>query len=351
MVISSLQLTGFRSYVENEFELSSGVTIVVGPNASGKTNLLEALLVLAKGKSYRADTVDLVHHDTLQARLALSSPTQDRVVVIDRSGEKLVRELSVDGVVKSRWRKEDDLPVVLFEPEHMRMVAGSPTLRRAYIDGILETTVSGYKTALSRYTRCLTQRNSLLKHQRASDQQLFVWDIKLAEYALEIVTWRKRVSEKINERIGDYYAQIAGTHAPISLSYSVAVAVENYQSALLAALHKTHDTDRMRGFTGVGPHRDDIQLLLNDQPAAASASRGESRSIILSLKLSEMSLLEEAYNQKPLFLLDDVFSELDQDRQKALAKALAGSQTVLTTTNADTWVRFKSGHFETILLG
>lgn len=355
MLINSLQLTGFRSYLDEEFELSPSITIVVGPNASGKTNLLEALLVACLGKSYRADTLELVHHEAELARIQVSMEQQDRSVVIERTedergNERATRKLVVNEKVKARWRHEDNLPVVLFEPEHMLMIGGSPSLRRAYLDDILEATLSGYANVRKRYQRALAQRNNLLKNGH-TEQQLFVWDMQLAEYATELVARRGQLVERLNEVLSQTYSKIAGQPAKLTAKYSHQINAKNYQTALLAALHQRRDVDRQRGYTTIGPHRDDLEIMLNDQPAQTTASRGEARSIVLSLKLAEVAIVDEAFQTTPLLLLDDVFSELDTTRQKALAKALKGRQTILTTTNADTWVQFKNKHFELIRLG
>ena len=351
MVITSLQLVGFRSYLDAEFEFGSGVNIVVGPNASGKTNLLEALLLASKGKSYRVDNQDLINYESDIARLSVSFVDSDRVVTIERTNGQCVRRLMVNGTEHVRWRREDDLPVVLFEPDHMTLVNGSPSGRRAYLDGILESTVSGYKTALARFTRTLAQRNRLLKTPHVAEEQYFVWDMKFAEYGAEVVRHRRVLADQINNVLAGHYAAIANRNTPLTVEYTTPITHVDYQSGLLAALHKNRDTERMRGFTLSGPHREDLSIRLNNQSAELTASRGEVRSIILALKLAEMTMIERAFDTTPLLLLDDVFSELDTNRQKSLATALKGRQTVLTTTNADTWVRFGGKHFETIRLG
>ncbi len=351
MVITSLQLTGFRSYLDAEFEFGDGVNIVVGPNASGKTNLLEALLVTCLGKSYRAETADLVNNESNLARIQSTYKDGDRVITIEKHDGHSVRRLLVNGSEHARWRRDDTLPVVLFEPQHMMLVNGSPSSRRAYLDGILESTVTGYKSALARFTRALAQRNRLLKTAGVSEQQFFVWDMKFAEYASEIIHWRRQLVDRLNAVLPSHYASIAGRQTPIVASYHSTIGAKDYQTGLLAALHRRRADEQLRGYTLSGPHRDDLRIELNHQPAEISASRGESRSIVLSLKLAEMSILQDSHDASPLILLDDVFSELDKDRQKALAATLKDHQTIITTTNADAWVRFGNKHFETIVLG
>lgn len=350
MYISSLLLHGFRSHIEADFEFSEGVNIVLGPNASGKTNLLEALLVLSRGASYRAEFGSLINYNSESAKISAMVNNTERQILIKQSDNSTTRELTIEGVKKSRWTQRETLPVVLFEPGHLDLINGRPSLRRAYLDELSDQVKPGYKSTRQRYQRVLAQRNRLLKTNH-KDSEMFAWDVKLCEYAEQIVKQRIELINKLNELLPKYYSEIAGDNKKAQVVYGTDIDTDNYLTAMLKKLHINKQTDIQRGFTCVGPHRDDVVFILNQKPAPESASRGESRSLVLSAKLTESKILENIFSTPALFLLDDVFSELDTSRQKSLARILNKTQTVLTTTNADTWVQFKNTHFETIRLG
>lgn len=351
-MFTNIRLQHFRSYKDELVELGSGVNIVVGPNASGKTNLLEGLLVVAGGRSYRADDADLVMFKTDWARLdAELDDTSVRTVkleVKEPSGVK--KSFIIDEVPFMRLSLQRVLPVVVFEPEHLRLFSGSPERRRAYLDELLEQTEPGFLTAKNHYRRALQQRNSLLKQDKQrSHDQLFVWNLRLSELGAHMAEARMRLLDRINEQLTDVYSGIAGVQSPATVSYISSVGTRNYSSVLLKKLEQHTELDYARGFTAYGPHRDDFEVLLNGHPAGSSASRGESRSLLLSLKVIETQILEDIHGKQPLLLLDDVFSELDGARRHALTQVVAGYQSVITTTDADAVIEhFMDGNYQII---
>jgi DNA replication and repair protein RecF len=235
---------------------------------------------------------------------------------------------------------DNTLPVVLFEPEHLRLLSGGPERRRDYLDDLLEQTVPGYVTLRRKYRRTLAQRNALLK-QHGSRTQVFPWDLRLSELAGQIVRERDRLVGHLDDEVGKLYRKLSGTKTKVSLQYEARFPAENYESKLLKELEHNLDLDIARGFTGAGPHREDLLVLFNGRPAQETASRGEIRTTVLALKIIELKIVEEARATTPLLLLDDVFSELDGKRRHALTDYLAPYQTFITTTDADTVI----GHF------
>ena len=339
-MITDLRLQHFRSYGDSSFELSPGVNIVVGPNASGKTNLLEALLVLARGSSYRAKDIELVRFDKPWARLDINLiDGSKRTVKIVRE-PALAKTYELDKKVYKRLSLQSTLPVVLFEPEDLRLLSGGPERRRDYLDDLLEQTQPGYGTIRRQYRRALAQRNTLLKHGGSKDQ-IFPWNIRLSELAGQIVRARSELVKDLDKEAGSLYQELSGTKTNVSLNYHSTQPIDNYETALLKSLESSLDLDLARGFTGQGPHRDDLQVLFNNHPASEVASRGEVRTAVLALKIIELRLIEKLRQQPPLLLLDDVFSELDGRRRHALTDHLANYQTFITTTDADAVV----GHF------
>jgi len=336
-MLSSLRLQHFRSYDDDSFEFGDGVNIVVGPNASGKTNLLEAVLVACRGSSFRAKDIDLIAIGAPWARLDAAHDASKRTVkLIGHESGLSKKEFIIKDRSFTRLSLQNTIPVVLFEPNHLSLLHGSPDGRRDYLDTVLEQTTPGHATIRRTYRRTLAQRNALLKRGLSAKGQLFAWNIKLSQVGSEIALARARLVQTINEHINQVYHQIAPAEASnISLKYQPSCDIAQYASSLLQNLEKRQDIDIERGFTSVGPHREDMVVLFGENAASDVASRGEMRTILLVLKIIELKLVEQARDAKPILLLDDVFSELDGARRKALTEAIGNYQTFITTTDAD----------------
>jgi DNA replication and repair protein RecF len=331
-MLQTLELTNFRSYKSGLFGFEPGVNIIVGSNASGKTNLLEAIHTICTLKGFMAADKDLITIDSEWSRLEALTDEGVRVVKLQFDKPKIIE---VGGESKKRLSSDKSLPVVVFEPEHMLLLSSEPERRRNYLDTILSLTKPGYSSELKSYKRALAQRNRLLKQEYVSQDQLFVWDLQLSEKAGLIVSARRNIVNILQKSSSKHYQSISNSSEKLKLSYESKLEFENYSDLLLTTLKNNYDTDRMRGFTGSGPHRDDLYIELKNSDARITASRGETRSIILALKIAELELLHEQTGKSPILLLDDVFSELDGSRRRALAEALKDYQTFLTTTDAD----------------
>ena len=346
MKIDSLRLQKFRSYRDAAFEFEPGVNIIVGPNASGKTNLLESLLVACLGRSFRARDSELPHFAAPWSRIDITGPDMNRTVkiVLDDNGS-IKKEFITDGQIFSRMSLARAIPVVLFEPNHLLLIHGSPEARRDYLDTLLEQTSQGFGKTRRDYKRILAQRNALLKQiriarniegRRSLEDQLFAWNVRLSEIGAHIALARDILTKDINHRLGTLYSALAGsTKTTVAIHYAPTFDLESYSSVLFKALERCQQQDMERGFTTVGPHREDLVVLFDERGAAEVASRGEIRTLLLTLKIIELELIQAAREQKPLLLLDDVFSELDGKRRQALIETLKPYQTFITTTDAD----------------
>jgi DNA replication and repair protein RecF len=338
-MITSLRLQNFRSYGDDSFEFSPGVNIVVGPNASGKTNLLEAVLVLARGSSYRVRDAELVQFDKPWARLDGFFEKSARSVKIQPPDKTFI----IDDKPYKRLSLDKTLPVVYFEPNHLQLIIRGPEARRDYIDDLLERSRPHFKTLANSYRRTLAQRNALLKRgQRQAHQQLFVWDVRLSELGSQIAAARQELTDDINRQLAKTYSKISKKRSKLELKYASQFASGNYASRMLSKLELAVENDFQRGFTAYGPHREDFIFYLGGQDAGQTASRGETRSILLALKIYELGLIEKTRSQKPIFLLDDVFSELDGSRRRALVESLKNHQTIITTTDAEAVLEYFS---------
>lgn len=351
-MITGIRLQKFRSYTDASFEIDPGVNIIVGPNASGKTNLLEAILVSSLGGSYRAQDTELVGFDQEWARIDADTPEGTRTTKLMTEPTGLVRkEFVIQDQSFKRLSLQKTVPVVLFEPNHLQLLTGSPDLRRDYLDNLLEQLVTGYSTLRRQYKRTLAQRNRLLKQGRQqAGSQLFAWNIRLSQLGGEIAAHRINLIESINKNIQKIYRELSHSKAAVVVRYTTTCRADQYSSDMLHKLEETIDTDFERGFTTKGPHRDNIQIELNGHILQDTASRGETRTMLLALKICELRLIEAERSQKPILLLDDVFSELDGARRKALTEALKGYQTFITTTDADVVVEHFLGDCNVIPL-
>lgn len=334
-MISDIRLQHFRSYSDAFFELDPSVNIIVGANASGKTNLLEAVLVVAHGSSYRAKDAELLQFGADWARIDAHTASEHRVVKF-QTMPVFQKSFAFDDKVLTRLSQLRTLPTVLFEPNHLLLMSGSPELRRNLLDDLIEQTVPGYAATRRHYRRVLTQRNTLLKKNPSNlQQQLFVWNVRLSELGGQMAKQRFLLVERFNERISELYSSLAHRTNRIELVYATRFMQTSYESQLLQKLETSTDMDVLRGFTAYGPHRDDLVATIDDHPFQEAASRGETRTLVLALKILELQLLEEVRTIKPILLLDDVFSELDQQRRQALTTYVYSYQTFITTTDAD----------------
>lgn len=352
-MLSSVRLQRFRSYRDESFEFDPGVNIIVGPNASGKTNLLESLLVASVGGSFRAKDIELMAFGAPWARIDMQGIDISRVVKILPQNNGLVKkEYEIQGQKLKRLNLQKTIPVVLFEPNHLLLLHGSPDMRREYLDNLLEQTVPGYSKVRRDYRRVLAQRNALLKRGKGIEKQLFAWNIRLSEAGYYVALARHSMVERINKHINHLYCDLASTTtAEVIVSYGTCCDINQYSSGLLSALEKRQSVDIERGYTTIGPHREDMKITFGGREASEVASRGETRTVLLGLKIIELQLIEEARESKPLLLLDDVFSELDGKRRKALTEVISGYQTFITTTDADVVVQHFMENCHIIPLG
>lgn len=340
-MITHIRLQHYRSYDDASFAFNDGVTIIAGPNASGKTNLLESLLVIARGGSYRVQDTDLIEFDAPWARIDAEADGVLRTVKLMRY-PKPEKVYEVDGKVLKRLTMDHLIPVVLFEPNHLLLFSGSPERRREYLDGLLSQTTVGYGSLLRAYRRTLAQRNRLLKDLRvARGDELFPWNVRLSELGARIVRARMEIAQHIDSLLGGAYHALSAASTDVSMAYAAAADSAQYESYMLRQLESRLQDDVVRGFTSFGPHREDLVVRFNGRLAQEVASRGEARTAVLCLKTIELAILESKRGRRPVFLLDDVFSELDATRREALTAYMNTYQTFITTTDADV----VSGHF------
>lgn len=338
-MFSEIRLQNIRAYQDASFKLSNSVTVISGANGSGKTTLAEALYIASRGTSFRSPDSEVLRNDAAWWRIDVLHADQKRSVLYDPAKMGLKKSFIISETKKARLSPQQKLPLVLFEPDDLRLLGGSPARRRSYIDTLASQLDPQFSYHLRRYERALQQRNNLLKHHGASADELFVWDMVLSETGAYVLQARTFWLEQINLRFSDVYQKIAEKSDTVAAVYSRSLETSDQtriQQYLLSHLHASQARDRLLGYTTVGPHRDDIAFILNNRDASHYASRGETRSIVLTLKLIEIGLLKDILESTPLVLLDDVFSELDENRRHAIVSLSAENvQTVITTTDAE----------------
>jgi len=336
VIIQHLELTNFRNYAATTIDLTSGVTAVVGNNGQGKTNLVEALGYLATLKSFRGvPTEALIRTGCESAVLRATVVHADgREVLIETELVRTGRNRSL--VNKQRLARSRDLLGVVrttvFSPEDLELVKAAPSVRRDFVDDALVALQPKLDVLCSEIEKVLRQRNSLLKQAggRLSPDiasTLDVWDAKLAELGSELGDERSRLIAQISPRVSKAYEELAEKDTPIGLVYEP----EWRRIGLANELQTCRMDDIRRGTSTVGPHRDDIDLLINGLPARTHASQGEQRTLALAMRLAVHRMVTEEFGSPPVLILDDVLSELDPGRAAALLRHFPEGQVLITT--------------------
>ena len=322
-----------------------------GPNAAGKTSLLEAIVVLARGASHRTTTdAELIRWGADVTRMVGGLESDEIEVALVRPGSAAAaggsrKRVRVNGVPRRAAALAERLRVVLFAPEDMLLVAGSPSLRRSTLDLLATTLFPAYAGDLATYGRALQQRNGLLRAIRdetASRDELRYWDRPLLDAGGTVVATRHELLARVAGPLAAAHAEIAPEEAAagaLGLEYvtnAPAHPGEAPRDALARRLAETAEKELWNGTTLVGPHRDDLSFVMDGRDLAAFASRGQQRTAILALKLAELDLVTAHDARPPLLLLDDVFSELDPARRAHLVRRIADlPQAFVTTTTLD----------------
>lgn len=334
MIIQSVKLVNFRSHDEFLLECKKKTSLLIGENGSGKTSVLEAIYEALRGKSFKASDGEILKRGTDYYRVEVKFCDGKRTVVIF-DGKK--KQFLVEDKKTTRLPKRNRYPVVLFLPDDLHLVATSPTKRRSYFDRVLTEFDESYNDSLLKYEKSLKQRNDLLKKYnnqggdgKISRSDFFSWNILLSKYGLEIRKKRIKYLEQLNLVFSEVYHSIVDNDDFVSLKLELfggEISEAEYFNRLESELQR----DLVLGHTGFGIHRDDFVFLFNGEGADGTASRGELRSMILAMKFIEAELIFQETGKRPVVLLDDVFSELDNMRQKSLVKNFKENQVIITS--------------------
>ncbi len=340
MFIKTIQLSGYRNYKSETIYFDKGTNVLYGDNAQGKTNVLEAIFMCATTKSHKGSKdKEIVGFDEEEAHITLYLDKdgdeikidmllrKDKSKVVALNGSKIRRATEILGV----------LNVVLFSPEDLSIIKNGPSERRKFIDIELCQLDGIYLYNLTKYNKIVEQRNKLIKdsyNNRELLDTLNIWDMQLASYGSLIIEKRKKFINELNEIIGEVHNKLTNGKEKLEVFYEPDVDAENIENAL----RKNREKDIKLRQTSVGPHRDDFSFIVNGVDIRKYGSQGQQRTAALSLKLSEIEIVKRITGHVPVLLLDDVLSELDNNRQNYLLNTIGNIQTIITCTGLDDFI-------------
>ena len=336
MLITNLNLTNYRSYSTLDLSLNEGISIFVGKNGEGKTNIAESILYLTFLNSHRASgNTPLVKlgNQSAYIRAKVKYPEREILVELEINSEKANRAKVNQNPVRSQKEIFGIVQTIYFSPEDLDLVRGDPSERRRFIDQLLTLRSPRIAGVITDYDRAVKQRNSLLK-TRASNDALIPWDKQVAELGGELISLRIKALGELKPIFNNIYKDISETK-PAEILYKSSIENPSLEASentnkIMERLVNNRGVELERGLTLTGPHRDDLTLMLGDHLVKGYASHGESWSIALALKLSTYQLLKSD-GLSPILILDDVFSELDEDRREKLAQIAQGAQQTIIT--------------------
>ncbi|MCY7332776.1 MAG: DNA replication/repair protein RecF [Pseudanabaena sp. CAN_BIN31] len=350
MYLKSLHIKQFRNYIDQEVNFTAPKTMIVGNNAQGKSNLLEAVLLLATLRSHRVSKDrDLVRNGEAIGEIRAvcqRSPESYPIELMMRMRASGKRTLQVNGVNQARHLDFlGNLNAVMFSSLDLDLVRGSPESRRDWLDTVLIQLEPIYINLLQQYSQVLRQRNALLKSIKQGQiqyepQQMALWDAQLVTTGTRLIRRRSRLLERLTPIARTWHQSISGGSEYLEITYvpkflfSPKDTIENIHQAFFEAISQKAIIEQHQGTSLVGPHRDEVLLTINQTPAREYGSQGQQRTLVLALKLAELDLIESVIGEPPLLLLDDVLAELDLQRQDHLLNAIGDRiQTIITTTH------------------
>ncbi len=338
MYVKAVELDHFRNYIHLNVDFHERVNILLGPNAQGKTNLMEAIYLSSLGRSFRtARDSEMIGFEGEQASVRIRLIREENPFTVEINLRREGKEIKREGKRIQKFSDMlDQVYVVIFSPEDLRIVKDEPEKRRKFVDRELSQLKPVYYDDIARYKKTLIQRNALLKEKEPAGELLDIWDEGLLRWGIRIIRKRKSFVEKLGEISRDIHESITQGKETLEVLYEGDIPwmekEEELKEAYQQALSQSRKKDMLRGTTARGPHKDDLQLLVNGLDIRHYGSQGQQRTAALSLKLAEIRLIEEEKGESPILLLDDVLSELDPERQRFLIQTLKERQIFIAAT-------------------
>ncbi|MBS4534943.1 DNA replication/repair protein RecF [Clostridium sp. D2Q-14] len=344
MYVKSIKLINFRNYNSMKIYLNKKVNIFLGENGQGKTNLLESIYIASSGKSFRTNKdkeLISINKEVGYIGVELKKDDIEKHIELKLDLNKPKR-VKINGVEQDKLSDLNEvLQVVVFSPEDLKIIKEGPFHRRNFLDDEISQIKPVYKNILNDYNRVLIQRNNLLKiiqYDNKKKKMLSVWNQQLVNLGSKIIILRKAFINRLAHISKDIHNNITAGSENLEIYYSPSFKFKNMDKETIInkynnLLSKNENDDIEKGTTKIGPHRDDIDIFINDKNTRIFGSQGQQRTAALSLKLAEVKLIKEETNDYPVLLLDDVFSELDINRRKYLISAFKDVQTIITSTD------------------
>ncbi|MCR5684782.1 MAG: DNA replication/repair protein RecF [Lachnospiraceae bacterium] len=341
MIIKKLELMDFRNYMDLDLELSEGVNIFFGDNAQGKTNILEAIYLCCTTRSQkRSHDKDMIRFGEDEAHLKMFFYKQGLDRKLDMHlirGKK--KTIAIDGVPATKNTEiYGMMNIISFSPDDLSIIKDGPAERRNFIDMELCQLDREYMFSLSSYNRALLQRNNLLKQIFANESlkgTLDIWDKQVADYGKVIIEKRDEFIRRLNDIAAPIHKNLTDGEEELNIRYIPNTAADSIHLNIAAS----RDRDILSKMSNVGPHRDDMECIINGDNARVFGSQGQQRTVALTLKLAEIELVKKSVRDDPVLLLDDVLSELDRNRQTQLLSSISGIQTIITCTGLEEFIR------------
>jgi DNA replication and repair protein RecF len=334
MYINKIKLLNFRNYDEQEIELGKNINIFYGDNAQGKTNIIEAIFLCSIGKSFRTNKEnELIKFDKDISSVYIEYEKSDRdgKIKIDLNNKK---NIYINGIkIKKLSELLGNINTVIFTPDDINILRDGPQKRRRFLDIMIGQLRPNYIHVLNMYNSALEQRNDYLKQikmENKPEEMLEIWDEKLAEYGEKVYIYRNEFIEKIKNKINKIHEKITDENEEIKIEYiSNCDNKENY----IKLLKERRKLDIIKGFTTKGIHRDDFSAYINNKLVNVFGSQGQNRTVVLSLKISELQVIYDEIGEYPILLLDDFMSELDEKRRKNFLENIENTQVIITCTD------------------
>ena len=343
MYINKLELNNFRNYSQEEVYLANGLNIISGKNAQGKTNLVEAIYLLSTGGSPRtANDKELIKIGAERARIfgnvMWESGDRQIEMILSRKEKK---RATVNGMnIAKIGELLGNMNTVYFSPDEMGLIKDSPDYRRRFMDIDLCQLSRSYFYTLHKYNKILKQRNALLKGDKknSAKELIGIYDQQLAGEGAKLIKQRKSFCQNISLYASEIHGSLSGMVEELVISYQTSAegdSESDIASSLIQQLERNFERDLRLGYTSVGAQRDDIKIMLSGIDVRTYGSQGQQRTATLSMKLAEIEVFNNINREKPILLLDDVLSELDENRRSQLIKRAENLQTIITCTNAE----------------
>lgn len=345
MKIKRFKAENFRNIEKCDIEFTDGVNLIYGGNALGKTNVIEGIYLFSRGRSFRtAQEKDMVKYNTQGFRIALEYDSRDGECSLEYANFGREKRRRKNGyTVKSVREMIEGFKAILFHPDDLSLVKGGPEERRAFLNVAAAQCYPAYISDYSRFQTALENRNALLKNASkglyVDEGELLAWSESMAEYAAYIYETRSEYLKKLEVYVKEIGFKISGGKEEISFEYKSDIEIggdrESVKEEYSAILRNSVEKEKIVGTSLYGPQRDDIIIKINNQPTRGFASQGQQRSIVLSMKLAEGEVIRDMFGEYPVFLLDEMLSELDETRRRFVLDSLEGKQTVITACECE----------------